>query len=91
MISNRLFKTLDTHIEEIRKYIKSTYGEHYGDQLQATDLFEVLGNLDTTCRDTAIKYLTRYGKKGGKNKKDLYKAIHYIMLMIELDHGTESR
>ncbi len=30
----------------------------------------------------AIKYLMRYGKKKGRNEKDLYKAIHYIVLLI---------
>jgi hypothetical protein len=24
----------------------------------------------------------RYGKKGGKNKKDLLKAIHYLVLAL---------
>ena len=30
----------------------------------------------------AIKYLARYGKKNGKNRKDLLKAIHYIVLLM---------
>lgn len=90
LISKRLYETLDTHIEEIRKYLKSTYGEHYSGKLQTTDVWEALHTLDTTARDTAIKYLARYGRKGGRNKKDLYKAIHYIMLILEHDHpGTK--
>ena len=89
MISVRLYKNLDKHIEEIRNYVKNTYGEHYANGIQVTDLWEALESSDTTCRDTAIKYLARYGKKGGKNKKDLYKAIHYIMLLLEHDHGTK--
>ena len=34
------------------------------------------------CQANAIKYLMRYGKKQGKNQKDLIKAIHYIVLLI---------
>ena len=29
-----------------------------------------------------MKYLARYGKKDGKNRKDLLKAMHYIILMM---------
>jgi hypothetical protein len=45
-------------------------------------MWESLGSAETTCRDTAIKYLARYGKKDGRNRKDLLKAIHYIVLMM---------
>ena len=38
--------------------------------------------IETTSRDTAIKYLARYGKKGGKNRKDIMKAMHYCVLML---------
>ncbi len=71
-------------IDKIIQYVNSTYGQHYvgnGD-VQTVDFWESLGSLETTCRDTAIKYLARYGKKGGKNEKDLLKAIHYIILMM---------
>jgi hypothetical protein len=33
----------------------------------------------------ALKYLTRYREKGGLN--DLYKAIHYIEKLIEIEKG----
>lgn len=73
-----------TALKKITDYVNSTYGQHYvgnGD-VQTVDFWESLGSLETTCRDTAIKYLARYGKKGGKNEKDLLKAIHYIILMM---------
>lgn len=68
----------------VQGYIDSTYTQHYvgNQQTQVVDLWESLGSLDTTARDTAIKYLARYGRKEGKNKKDLLKAIHYIVLML---------
>lgn len=78
-------------IRDFWNYIDSTYGQHYaGDQgLQVVDIWESLGSLDTTARDTAIKYLMRYGKKEGKNRKDLLKAIHYIVLMLYV-HDKEN-
>ena len=40
-------------------------------------------NIDKDfCQANAIKYLCRYGKKSGHNRKDLLKAIHYIILLM---------
>lgn len=76
----------DAILKEVKEYIDATYGEHYvAKDIQVIDVWESLGSLDTTARDTAIKYLSRYGKKGGRNKKDLLKAIHYIILMMYAD------
>ena len=71
-------------IAAIQAYVDSTYDQHYvGDgDVQTVDFWRSLGSLETTARDTAIKYLARYGKKGGKNRKDLLKAMHYIILMM---------
>ena len=84
----------DLAFAKIMEYINGTYGQHYvgnGD-IQTVDFWESLGSLETTSRDTAIKYLARYGKKNGRNEKDLLKAIHYIILMMyaaEKDSGNE--
>ncbi len=74
----------DKAMEAIQAYVNSTYGQHYvGDgDVQTVDFWRSLGSLETTSRDTAIKYLARYGKKGGKNRKDLLKTIHYVILMM---------
>ena len=74
----------DVIINKVIKYIASTYGEHYAGNngTQVIDLWDSLGSLGTTSRDTAIKYLSRYGKKEGYNEKDLLKAVHYIVLMM---------
>jgi hypothetical protein len=73
----------DEFLAEVKNYVASTYQGHYvgGGQYQTVDIWNTLGSASTTCRDTAIKYLMRYGKKGGNNKKDLLKAIHYITLL----------
>lgn len=74
----------DVSLQKVLDYVDSTYGQHYvGDgDVQTVDFWKSLGSLETTARDTAIKYLARYGKKGGRNEKDLLKAIHYIVLMM---------
>ena len=75
-------------IAEFKKYIDKTYSEHYGskDELSCFDVWLTLGNATTTSRDTAIKYLWRYGKKSGAKKDDLMKALHYIIFMLYNDH-----
>ena len=75
----------DKIIQEIFDYIKSTYGQHYStteDGFQVQDMLRQLGIDKDFCQANAIKYLCRYGKKDGKNRKDLLKAIHYIVLLM---------
>ena len=75
----------DKILEEIYNYIKNTYGEHYSttkDGFQVQDMLRQLGIDKDFCQANAIKYLCRYGKKNGKNRKDLLKAIHYVILLM---------
>ena len=73
----------DKYLNELNNYINGTYGEHYvAKDIQVIDIWESLDTLDTTARDTSIKYLMRHGKKDGKNRKDLLKTMHYIFLMM---------
>ena len=72
-------------LKEVIEYISSTYNQHYstdGKGLQAMDIFRNLGIDKNHCHANAIKYLLRYGKKQGRNQEDLYKAIHYIVLLL---------
>lgn len=75
----------DLVLRDLQKHIESTYKTHYTTEsgLQALDMWEALGNYDTSCRDAAIKYLFRFGKKNGQQKEDLLKAMHFIMLMYQ--------
>ena len=81
-------------LQEIIEYIESTYSQHYstdGKGLQAMDIFR---NMDTDkdfCQSNAIKYLIRYGKKQGRNEKDLIKAIHYIVLLISSEREDQQK
>lgn len=82
----------DGYLSDIKRYLDGTYGEHYvAKDIQVVDIWESLGSLESTARDTAIKYLCRYGKKDGKNRKDLLKAIHYIILMMYAEDEEQKR
>lgn len=94
MISKKIKENYPLQLDALGEYIEATYGEHYADEensVQTMDFFESLGTLETTARDNAIKYLARYGKKDGKNKKDLFKAMHYIMMILELNHPQQKK
>lgn len=79
----------DKSIDKIIEFVRSTYGQHYvGDQdVQTIDVWNSLGIANSVCRGTAIKYLMRFGKKEGYNEKDLLKAIHYIILLMNFNVG----
>ena len=79
-------------IQEISDYITSTYGEHYSttkDGFQVQDMLRQLDIDKDFCQANAIIYLCRYGKKDGKNRKDLLKAIHYIILLMSSEDETK--
>jgi len=71
-------------LREVEAYLSSTYNGHYvGEEtkIQTLDLIESIGDAEAFCRSNAIKYLSRFGKKEGKNAKDLLKVIHYAILL----------
>lgn len=71
-------------------YIETTYKAHYvqdgSEGIQVNDLIMALGHGEGSFIANAIEYLARYGKKDGKNLKDLQKAIHNICLLINQNH-----
>ena len=74
----------DVILKEIREYLGGTYNAHYASReskTQTLDLIEGIGDAEPFCRSNAIKYLSRFGKKGGKSKQDILKAIHYCILL----------
>ena len=71
-------------LREIEQYLSSTYNGHYvGDEskVQTLDLIDSIGDAEAFCRSNAIKYLSRFGKKSGKNRLDILKVIHYAILL----------
>ena len=73
----------DESIEALKNYISTTYGGHYtsdNNSVQTLDLIESVGDAEAFCRSNAIKYLSRYDKKG-QAKRDILKAVHYSLLL----------
>jgi hypothetical protein len=74
----------DKTLKEVEEYISSTYHSHYTSEqskTQTLDLIESIGDAEAFTRSNAIKYLSRFGKKNGKSKMDILKAIHYCVLL----------
>ena len=73
----------DESIKALQDYISTTYGGHYtsdNNDVQTLDLIESVGDAEAFCRSNAIKYLSRYDKKG-QAKRDILKALHYSLLL----------
>ena len=73
----------DESIKALQDYISTTYGGHYtsdNNNVQTLDLIESVGDAESFCRSNAIKYLSRYDKKG-QAKRDIQKALHYSLLL----------
>lgn len=74
----------DKTLKDIEQYLSSTYHSHYTSEqskTQTLDLIESIGDAEAFTRSNAIKYLSRFGKKNGKSKLDILKAIHYCILL----------
>ena len=84
----------DRIISDFHAYIDKTYGQHYMTEEQNIECFDVwlaLGDSMPTFRNTAIKYLWRYGKKNGSNKDDLMKVLHYVIMILYTDHYKDQK
>ena len=73
-------------LAELKKYIDSTYDEHYSkNRFQATEFIIDGGHGEGFCIGNIMKYAQRYGKKGGKNRRDLLKVIHYGIIALHVN------
>ena len=71
---------------ELEKYINSTYDEHYSkNKFQATEFIIDSGHGEGFCIGNIMKYAQRYGKKNGKDKRDLLKVIHYGIIALHIN------
>jgi len=81
----------DKIIADFNDYIDKTYGQHYKTtthKIECFDAWLAMGDATPTFRNTAIKYLWRYGKKNSyvESKNDLFKALHYVLMCLYNDH-----
>jgi hypothetical protein len=73
----------DRILLELKEYIDATYDEHDSqNKFQTTEFIMDCGHGDGFCLGNAIKYIQRYGKKEGYNRKDLIKATHYCIMAL---------
>ncbi len=78
-------------LAELKEYIDSTYDEHYSkNRFQATEFIIDGGHGEGFCIGNIMKYAQRYGKKGGKNKRDLLKVIHYGIIALYINEMEKS-
>ena len=80
----------DKGISDLSDYVSSTYQGHYtneGSSVQTLDLIHSVGDAESFCRSNAIKYLSRYDKKG-QAKRDILKAMHYCLLLYYFSGQT---
>ena len=72
-------------LSEFSSYIDKTYDQHYShNQFQATEFIMDSGHGEGFCIGNIMKYAQRYGKKGGRNRADLLKVIHYALFMLHV-------
>lgn len=73
----------DNLIKEFKAYIDETYNQHYSlDKFQATEFIIDSGHGTGFCLGNVMKYAQRYGKKGGHNRADLLKVLHYALIQL---------
>ena len=73
----------DNILKELQEYIDKTYDEHYSHKnFQATEFVIDSGHGEGFCIGNIMKYAQRYGKKNGKDRKDLLKVIHYGIMAL---------
>ena len=80
----------DRTLKDLKWYIDQTYNSHYSkNKYQSTEFIIDGGHGEGFCIGNILKYAQRYGRKGGKNKDDLMKILHYGIIMLHI-HEQES-
>jgi hypothetical protein len=78
-------------LSELSEYIDETYGEHYSqNKFQTTEFIIDNGHGIGFTAGNVMKYIQRYGKKEGRNRKDILKVLHYALIMLYV-HDLETK
>jgi len=73
----------DLILSRLEQYVNNTYSQHYATTgKQTTEIVFEHGHGDGFCIGNIIKYAQRFGKKEGRNEQDLYKVIHYALILL---------
>jgi hypothetical protein len=77
----------DLILSRLEQYVNNTYNQHYATTgKQTTEIVFEHGHGDGFCIGNIIKYAQRFGKKEGRNEQDLYKVIHYALILLGKMH-----
>ena len=78
-------------LDEISDYISNTYSAHYSQNegVHTLDLIDAIGDAEAFCRSNILKYASRYDKKGTA-KKDIFKVVHYAVLLLHFSNKPTS-
>ena len=80
----------DKTLVELKKYIDSTYDEHYSkNKFQATEFIIDGGHGEGFCIGNILKYAQRYGKQNDRNRSDLLKLIHYGIIALHVNNSEK--
>lgn len=78
-------------LKELTEYIDGTYSEHYSqNKFQTTEMIIDNGDGIGFTRGNIVKYAQRYGRKEGRNRKDIMKVLHYALIMLYV-HDLETK
>ena len=73
----------DKYLKELQDYILDTYKQHYSkNKFQSTQFILDSGHGEGFCIGNIMKYAQRYGKKNGFDDRDLYKIVHYAIILL---------
>ena len=78
-------------IEEFKRYVDSTYNQHYAkEKFQATEFIVDGGHGTGFCIGNVLKYAQRYGKKGTHDdaRKDIMKVLHYALIQLHVHDNS---
>jgi len=79
----------DKVLNEIKKHIDDTYGQHYINKkknIQSIDYIMSISDSTDFLKGNIIKYISRFGKKEGFNKDDLFKCAHYLIMLYHFQY-----
>ncbi len=80
----------DKLLKELKEYVDTTYNQHYAQgRIQTTEFIIDNGHGIGHTVGNIIKYAQRYGKKEGRNRKDILKVLHYALIMLYV-HDKET-
>lgn len=70
------------HMDAAMRHINSTYFGHYSNEIQTAEYIMSRAQSLDYLHGNVFKYVDRFGKKHGYNPEDIYKAIHYLCMML---------